>query len=377
MQKGLCRFFTTAARTPAPSLVTPSWVHSALSNGASDHGRIRILDASFHVPLQKRTMVQIGDKLSARDRVRRLLGLELKDISDSELESPEIRKYLREADDEVRNAVERNARQEFAETRIQSATFLDLGSVRDVLKSLPLSMPSAEDFSGFMNELGVLNSDHVVLYDSVGVHTSPRAWWLFKAMGHENISIIDGGLPAWMQEGFSTESSTQESTPSSEPDGTETYTATLQTEMVTEFQQMYTTVIDFAAVKVPVIIDCRSRDRHLGIGVEHVGSIKKLGTIPGSKHIHWTEFMDQKKSKTGATFTTVKHPMDIIRAFKEQDRNIDLDRDIIVFGHDGVSASVVCFCLHLLGKTSGVSLYDGGWMEWASRDGSPITQKFF
>ncbi|KAI8610085.1 Rhodanese-like domain-containing protein [Chytriomyces sp. MP71] len=340
---------------------------------------MRLVDASFHVPVSQRAPVEGGaSRVSAREKVRSWFGMGTDVQLEADLSDPRIVKQLQRSDDEVKNAEYRNAKSEFAQKHIENAVFLDFVVVRDVLRSLPLAMPHHEDFGAFMDDLGILRTDHVVVYDTIGTHTSPRAWWILKAMGHQNVSVMDGGLPAWNQEGLPIISSSASETndtsalPSLEPE----YAAAPNLGMVVEYARMYEVALDLTASNAPVIIDCRSLERHLGRGIEPILQIKKSGTVPGAVNIHWTEFLDRHKSRTdGSEYTTLKHPMDIIRVFKERGRNVNLDRDIVVFGHDGISASVVCLCLHVLGKETGVSLYDGGWMEWAMRDQSPVTRK--
>ncbi|MEQ8956054.1 MAG: rhodanese-like domain-containing protein, partial [Gammaproteobacteria bacterium] len=70
--------------------------------------------------------------------------------------------------------------------------------------SLPHMMPSPELFQQKVRQLGVNQDSIIVVYDDVGIYASPRAWWMFRAMGHEQVAVLDGGLPAWIDAGRET-----------------------------------------------------------------------------------------------------------------------------------------------------------------------------
>ena len=76
--------------------------------------------------------------------------------------------------------------------------------IRDHNTSLPHMMPSPEFFSDEMQKMGINKNSAIVVYDNVGVYASPRAWWMFRAMGHDQIAVLDGGLPAWITAGYET-----------------------------------------------------------------------------------------------------------------------------------------------------------------------------
>ena len=67
-------------------------------------------------------------------------------------------------------------------------------------------LPSAEDFDAAMQDLGVGNGMQIVIYDSMGLFFSGRAWWMFRYFGHYEVAVLDGGFPAWIAAGHATES---------------------------------------------------------------------------------------------------------------------------------------------------------------------------
>lgn len=71
------------------------------------------------------------------------------------------------------------------------------GELSDHTVDLPHTMPALDAVAAVLRRLGVSSTDHVVAYDAHGVYSSPRALWMLRALGHERVSVLDGGLPAW------------------------------------------------------------------------------------------------------------------------------------------------------------------------------------
>ena len=76
----------------------------------------------------------------------------------------------------------------------------------DHTSALPHMMPTPEQFEEEVRSLGINIQSAVIVYDSRGIYASPRARWMFKAMGHNSIAVLDGGLPAWIEAGLAVES---------------------------------------------------------------------------------------------------------------------------------------------------------------------------
>ena len=100
-------------------------------------------------------------------------------------------------------ATRRDGAAEFELSHIPGAAFFSIDDIADPDSPLPHMAPSAEAFATAVGTLGVGTGDHVVCYASDGIGTAPRAWWMFRLFGHERVSILDGGLPAWTAAGGS------------------------------------------------------------------------------------------------------------------------------------------------------------------------------
>ena len=97
-------------------------------------------------------------------------------------------------------SAKRNARTEFQEGHIPGAQFFDIDEISDTASPLPHMLPSPEKFSSRMKRLGVGDGKRVIVYDTLGLYSAPRVWWTFKVFGHDDIAVLDGGLPKWKAE---------------------------------------------------------------------------------------------------------------------------------------------------------------------------------
>ena len=93
------------------------------------------------------------------------------------------------------------ARADYDAGHIPGAVFFDIDDVAEPGTSLPHVIPSADRFAAKMEERGIGNDDRVIVYDSVGLSSAGRAWWMLRLFGHENVALLDGGLPKWRAEG--------------------------------------------------------------------------------------------------------------------------------------------------------------------------------
>ena len=84
--------------------------------------------------------------------------------------------------------------------RIPGAVFFDIDDIADHSTGLPHMLPKPEHFARAVGALGVSECDRVVVYDEAGLFSAARVWWMFRIMGHENVSVLDGGLPKWIRE---------------------------------------------------------------------------------------------------------------------------------------------------------------------------------
>ncbi|MEM1341029.1 MAG: sulfurtransferase, partial [Pseudomonadota bacterium] len=96
---------------------------------------------------------------------------------------------------------DRDARSEYEAGHIPGARFFDIDEIADQRSALPHMAPPPEKFVSRMRAMGVGDGHQVVVYDSVGLFSAARVWWLFRLMGKPDIAVLDGGLLKWRAEG--------------------------------------------------------------------------------------------------------------------------------------------------------------------------------
>ena len=93
------------------------------------------------------------------------------------------------------------ARQDYDSAHIPGAVFFDIDDIAQPGTSLPHMIPPPELFARKMEALGIGDDDRVVAYDSAGLSSAGRAWWMLRLFGHHGVAILDGGLPKWRADG--------------------------------------------------------------------------------------------------------------------------------------------------------------------------------
>ncbi len=245
----------------------------------------------------------------------------------------------------------RDAKQEFADRHIPGAMFLDLDEISNTESPYPHMLPSAEKFSSHMEQLGIGNNHHVVVYDGAGLFSAARFWWTFKTMGHDKVSVLDGGLPAWIAGRHRTDAGHTAPAPSQ-------HTARLRSAILRHIDDMKRNL----QTGREQVIDARSKGRFEGTDPEPRPELSS-GHMPGSLSVPFGELLKDDG--------TLKAKPDLQRVFEEA--GVDLTRPIVTTCGSGVTAAIPYLALTVLGHEE-IALYDGSWSEWAATKGAPIEQ---
>ncbi len=237
----------------------------------------------------------------------------------------------------------------------------------DQNSSLPHMMPSPEFFTREVQALGINRNSVIVVYDRVGIFSSPRARWMFKAMGHDAVAVLDGGLPAWLTENRPVEKSRTELTP--EKSGTElTLERSLSATPVSgDFvakprSELFCdkVAVEKAIASKNLILDARSAGRFQGREPEPRPGLKS-GHIPTSKNLPFSEVLDGFH---------LRSPQELKRKFEaltdtavEKLTAAPTEKPIVFSCGSGVSACVIALAAEISGYKN-ISVYDGSWTEW-------------
>ena len=243
----------------------------------------------------------------------------------------------------------RSGQIEFEQVHIKGAKFFDIDEISDKTSNLPHMVPPIDQFESQAGELGIDNSSIIIVYDTHGIFTAPRAWWHFRYMGHENVYVLDGGLKKWLAEGRSTESGQSVATP-------KTFKAQPKIGLIHDFEQMRDLANNYSAQ----MLDARSNSRFRGTEPEPRAGLRS-GHIKGAKNVHYALLINDDG--------TLKPPAELKAIFTE--RKIDIEAPIVASCGSGVTACIIALSLYALGVKN-TPVYDGSWSEWGSRDGAMI-----
>ncbi|KAF7339849.1 hypothetical protein MVEN_01901700 [Mycena venus] len=269
----------------------------------------------------------------------------------------------------------RVAAAEFRTKRIPGSRFLDLDEVASPHElGLKHMLPSEEVFARACEKFGIGRSSHVVMYDSHGVFSSPRALWMFKSFGHQNTSILDGGLPRWEAEGLPIDSEP----PQDETKNIHYSTPTLDSNAVRSYGQMVynSGLIPFQNPDAELALDARSRGRYLGADPEPRPGLSS-GHIPNSVSLPFNLFLQNNVAPNGSSYTTfLSEPQlrtAVVDALGPDKANSLFKGDVSVIATcgSGMTAAILWLGLQVLGVKQ-VSIYDESWTGYALRPSSKI-----
>ena len=245
----------------------------------------------------------------------------------------------------------RDAGAEFAAGHIPGARFLGLASLFDAGSSVPYAFPNPDQLAARLGLLGVRGEDAIILYDDSAIRTSARAWFVLTAMGWDNVAILDGGLGKWRAEGRALTSGAE-------------HGATIAPVHLAPPRRVRSKADMLANIASgrEQVLDARGADRVYGTGIDPVHGGPN-GRIPGALNLPFGGVLN-----ADGTYTSP----DAIRAALTA-AGIDLDQPVTTTCGSGVTASVLMFAMHLIGKHD-TALYDGSWSEWGADPDTPKLQ---
>jgi thiosulfate/3-mercaptopyruvate sulfurtransferase len=242
------------------------------------------------------------------------------------------------------------AREDYDRGHIPGTVFFDIDDIAEPGTSLPHMIPSPELFARKMEGLGIGDDDRVIVYDSAGLSSAGRAWWMLRLFGHRNVALLDGGLPQWKADGRPLETAVPNPP-------LRRFTARFDPALVRDKHAL----LGNLATRREQVVDARAAGRFAGVAEETRPGLRR-GHIPGSRNLPYDRVTDPQT-----------HRLRDAEALSElfRDAGVALDRPIVTSCGSGVTACALAFALHLIGHP-GAAVYDGSWSEWGLPGDTPV-----
>jgi len=281
------------------------------------------------------TALKLPDSLVSVDWLRQHLDAEELIIFDASWHMP---------------ATGRDAFTEWQQEHIRGARFFDFDNKICAPDSiLPHMMPNEAIFTRELQSLGLNQDSVVVVYDTMGMFSSPRGWWMLRAMGCENVALLDGGLVAWDEAEYPIESAT--TVPRYQAGN---FIARMNLEFSADTAEVLNALDDVAIC----VLDARPEPRFSGAAEEPRPGLRR-GHMPGAVNLPFADVFKHGLLKPRPELEEIINPL------------VAGSRRTIYTCGSGVTACVIAFAAQYIGHQN-LAIYDGSWCEWGLPGELPV-----
>lgn len=280
----------------------------------------------------------------------------------------------------------RNANKEWMKSpRIPGATRWDpdrIAKMGETVMHLPHMMPIPSYFARECSRRLITPDTHVVVYDTHGVFSSPRTAFTFQAYGHDKVSVLDGGLPAWREAHLPLDETTKSSPEAVLVEASDDVypVPQLRSGWIRSYQEMLSNLS--SPTNYQQVFDARPKGRFDGTAPEPRPGMSS-GHIPRSQSLPFADLLETKTTALGDTYTVLKDQITLYRRLREGvPPLVDFEKlrqassagepAVTATCGSGMTAAIIWLALKTLGVQA--SIYDESWMGWASRirEGAPV-----
>jgi thiosulfate/3-mercaptopyruvate sulfurtransferase len=233
--------------------------------------------------------------------------------------------------------------------QIKGAVFFDIKKeFSDLNSTFPNTVLSTKEFEKKAQSLGVNNNSCIVVYDDLGIYSSPRVWWMFNLMGFKNIAVLDGGFPEWKSKKYSIE----------KPIDNQLKKGNFKVNYQSEKIKLTKDILASINNQNILIADARSNGRFNSTEPEPRNDVKS-GHIPNSISLPFTSVLEEGKMKSIETLKDIFNELNSI------------NKAFVFSCGTGIKACILSLGAEVSGIKN-ISVYDGSWTEWGSTEGLPI-----
>ena len=239
--------------------------------------------------------------------------------------------------------VKRNSFEEYKASHITNSIFFDIDKYSNQKTNLPHMLPSKEDWEIIVSNLGINNSDHIIVYDNSEVFSSCRVWYTFLYFGHnpDLISILDGNFEKWVKEKRPVSKEIAKNEKSN-------YRANENSSLVISKSKVNENITQNKFQ----LIDARGEQRFLGLQPEPRKELRS-GNIKGSINLPFQKIINENR--------TFKKKDELIKIFKSKD--ISFEKEMAFTCGSGVTACILGLANSLINGKKPI-IYDGSWAEY-------------
>ncbi len=193
--------------------------------------------------------------------------------------------------------------------------------------------------------LGININSNIIVYDDIGNYSSPRARWMFNAMGFYNVSVLDGGLPGWISKNYATEPKVKKES---------TYKGNIKVEFCPEQVKSMEEIKKIIKSEDAIIIDARSSGRFNGTSPEPRPNLRS-GHIPTSINLPFASVLDKGRFKSKEELITIFNSLKLNK------------KDLVFTCGSGITACIILLAAEIAGYQN-LSVFDGSWVEWVIKN---------
>ena len=217
--------------------------------------------------------------------------------------------------------VKRNSFEEYKASHITNSIFFDIDKYSNQKTNLPHMLPSKEDWEIIVSNLGINNSDHIIVYDNSEVFSSCRVWYTFLYFGHDPdlISVLDGNFEKWVTEKRPVSKEIKKNDKTN-------YQSNENSSLVIN----KSTVNENITQNKFQLIDARGEQRFLGLQPEPRRELRS-GNIKGSINLPFQKIINKNR--------TFKKKDELIKIFKSKD--ISFEKEMAFTCGSGVTACIL------------------------------------